>query len=68
MGAHVKQIGSKIKWGEAKYIDQHNYYANRKMKEAIYKNAYALASFIDPIWKAVSSTVQNISKTSISAS
>ena len=21
--------------GEAKYIDQHNYYANRKMKEAI---------------------------------
>ena len=23
------------KWGETKYIDQQNYYANRKMKEAI---------------------------------
>ena len=32
IAAHVKQTGDMIKWSEAKYIDQHNYYANRKMK------------------------------------
>ena len=30
IAAHVKQTGHMINWGEAKYIDQHNYYANRK--------------------------------------
>ena len=34
--AHVKHTGHMIKRSEVKYIDQHNYYANRKMKEAIY--------------------------------
>ena len=60
-----------IKWCEAKYIDHHNYYANRKMKEAINMNAYApgegnfgnlmnsdLGSYIDPIWKAINFIVQ----------
>ena len=36
IAAHVKHTGRVIKWSEVKYIDQHNYYANRKMKEAIY--------------------------------
>ena len=75
IAAHVKQTGHMIKWGEVKYIDQHNYYANRKMKEAIYINAYApgegnfgnlmnndLGSYIDPIWKAINSIVQNTVK------
>ena len=41
IAAHVQQTGHTVRWSEAKYIDQHNYYVNRKMKEAIYINAYA---------------------------
>ena len=71
IAAHVKETSHMIKWGEAKYIDQHNYYANRKMNEAIYINAYApsegnfgnlmnngLGSYIYPIWKSFSSIVR----------
>ena len=36
IAAHVQQTGHTVRWSEAKCIDQHNYYANRKMKEAIY--------------------------------
>ena len=32
IAAHVTQTGHMIKWCEAKYIDHHNYSANRKMK------------------------------------
>ena len=39
--AHAQQTGHTVRWSEAKCIDQHNYYVNRKMKEAIYINAYA---------------------------
>ena len=41
IAAHVQQTGRTVRWSEAKCIDQHNYYVNRKMKEAIYINAYA---------------------------
>ena len=41
IAAHVQQTGHTVRWSEAKCVDQHNYYANRKMKEAIYINAYA---------------------------
>ena len=72
IAAHVQQTGHTVRWSEAKCIDQHNYYVNRKMKEAIYINAYApgegnfgclmnndLGSHIDPIWKAISSVIQD---------
>ena len=72
IAAHVQQTGHTVRWSEAKCIDQHNYYVNRKLKEAIYINAYApgegnfgclmnndLGSHIDPIWKAISSVIQD---------
>ena len=72
IAAHVQQTGDTVRRSEAKCIDQHNYYVNRKMKEAIYINAYApgegnfgclmnndLGSHIDPIWKAISSVIQD---------
>ena len=72
IAAHVQQTGHTVRWSEAKCIDQHNYYVNRKMKEAIYINAYApgegnfgclmnndLGSHIHSIWKAISSVIQD---------
>ena len=43
--ACIKQTGHLIKWGEAKYIDQHNY-ANRKMKEAIHMTVIYMYIFM----------------------
>ena len=68
---HVYETSHIINWEKAELIDSHKYQRNRKIKEAIYINAFApgngdfgclmnqdMGTYIDPIWRACSSTIK----------
>ena len=65
---HVYETSHIINREKAELIDSHKYQRNRKIKEAIYINAFApgngdfgglmnqdMRTYIDPIWRACSS-------------
>ena len=61
--AHTKECGHQIKWEKVEFLDSHKYDRNRKIKEAIYINAFSskdgpllnleLGTKIDPIWNSL---------------
>lgn len=69
--AHTKECGHQIKWEKVEFLDSHKYDRNRKIKEAIYINAFSskdgpllnleLGTKIDPIWNSLHTIIQKYS-------
>jgi hypothetical protein len=69
--SHVESSGHEIKWEAVEFLDAHKYDKNRKIKEALYINAFSsekepilnleLGSKIDPIWNSLNSVIREFS-------